>query len=70
LLRQHSEFEFRNPSKIINGRHTQRGGQQILARSKIYIKKITMYRENPQFGKNLRTKKAVFPSNKGKEVRE
>jgi hypothetical protein len=36
---QHSEFEFRHPSKIINGRHKQRSGQQTLARQK-HIQKM------------------------------
>jgi hypothetical protein len=34
-----SEFEFRHPSKIINGRHKQRSGQHTLAREKIYKKR-------------------------------
>jgi hypothetical protein len=34
LLRQHSEFNFRHRSKIINERHKQRSGQQNLAHKK------------------------------------
>jgi hypothetical protein len=38
VARQHSEFEFRHPSKIINGRHKQRSGQHILPAKKILLK--------------------------------
>ncbi len=44
LLRQHSEFAFRHPSKIINGRHKQRSGQHTLARQKIYEKTRKKFR--------------------------
>ncbi len=40
MLREHSEFEFRHPSKIINGRHKQRSGQHVLARQKNIKKKL------------------------------
>ncbi len=39
LLRPHFEFEFRHPSKIINGRHMQRSGQHTPARQKKNIQK-------------------------------
>ncbi len=39
--RQHSEFEFRHPSKIINGRHKQRSGQHTIARKKDIQKSST-----------------------------